>query len=155
MEQLPHRRHRIKLRQRLGTVRRQIAQVFNQLGFDEDFRADCVFESGFMDEGAEIVLVGELEGGIAFVEPLDDLFQRGKKEGGERGGTFSCGGGRGERLFRRLVGAPGKGGKGANFRVPSCLLDLQSFGSICQLHIPLRTSILRTLNVKFGVVFGI
>jgi hypothetical protein len=46
---------------RLGTVRRQIAQVFNQLGFDEDLRADCVFESGFVDEGAEIVLLGNLE----------------------------------------------------------------------------------------------
>ena len=68
MKQLPHRDHRIKLCQRLGAVRRQIAQVFNQLGFDEDFRANCVLESRLMDEGAEIGLVWELEGGIAFVE---------------------------------------------------------------------------------------
>ncbi len=49
MEQLSHRGHRIKLRQGPGTVRGQIAQVSNQLGFDEDFLAHCLFESRFMD----------------------------------------------------------------------------------------------------------
>ena len=52
VKQLSHRDHRIGLRQRFGTVRRQIAQVFNQFGFDEDLLANRSFKTRFVNEGA-------------------------------------------------------------------------------------------------------
>ena len=76
MEQLAHRRHRVELLQGLMAVRGQIAQVFNQLGLDEYFLANRRLESRLVDERAEIVLVGQLERGVALVEPRHGQLQR-------------------------------------------------------------------------------
>ena len=69
MKQLAHRGHCVQLLQRLVAVRGQIAQVFDQLGFDEDLLPDGSFEGRLVDERAEIVLIGQLQRGVALVEP--------------------------------------------------------------------------------------
>ena len=55
--------------QGLVAVRGQIAQILDQLCLDEDLLPDCGFEARLVDERAEIVLIGQLERRVAFVEP--------------------------------------------------------------------------------------
>jgi hypothetical protein len=67
MKQLPYCGHRVQLLQRLVAVRRQIAQILDQLCLNEDFLPDCGSEARLVDECAEIVLVGQLERRVAFL----------------------------------------------------------------------------------------
>ena len=69
MKQLAHCGHRVQLLQGPVAVRGQIPQILDQLCLDEDFLPDCGFETRLVDERAEIVLIGQLERRVAFVEP--------------------------------------------------------------------------------------
>jgi hypothetical protein len=62
-----------------------ITEAREDLRFEEDGLTGGVTEGGFVDEGAEVVLVGEAEGGVVFVGPGDGEFER--AAGVEAGGA--------------------------------------------------------------------
>ena len=53
-----------------------VAQVFDEPRFGEQGIANGVLESGFVDEGAQVVLVRLLQGLVVGVHPGHGLFQR-------------------------------------------------------------------------------
>ena len=52
-------------------VHGEVAEFFDDPDLGEDRWTDGVAEGGLVDEGAEVILIGELKGGVVLVEPVD------------------------------------------------------------------------------------
>lgn len=52
-----------------------VAESFDEFGFVEESLGDEVAEAGFVDEGAEGIVVGLAQALVEAVEPVDDGFQ--------------------------------------------------------------------------------
>ena len=66
----------IKLADGLVAVDGEVAEVLNQAGFGEDGGADGGAKGRLVNQGAEMLLVGELQSGVAFIEPENSEFER-------------------------------------------------------------------------------
>ena len=89
MEQLAGGCHRVGRRYFTGAVYRQIAQVLDEPGFGEQRIADHLPEAGLVNQGAQVVLIRQVERRFIFVEPCHRQFQGapGVKAGGSRIGV--------------------------------------------------------------------
>lgn len=76
MEELAHRVQRIDLPHRPRRMDGEVAEILDDAGLGEDRRADRIAECGFVDEGAELVLIGQLQRAVIRVEPVDRQLQR-------------------------------------------------------------------------------
>ncbi len=76
MKKLTHRRQGVELLHRLVAVDRLVAKLFDDFRFIEDCLADGLTEGGFVDEGAQVVLIGELQCAVILVEPCYGKLQR-------------------------------------------------------------------------------
>lgn len=54
-----------------GAMDGQVAQVLDQAGLGEERIADGLAKGRFVNQGAEVVLIGRAERGVVFVEPRD------------------------------------------------------------------------------------
>ena len=90
-----------------GAVNRQIAHVFDELGFGKHRIAHCGPKAGFVNQGAKLVLVGQAQCRVVLVEPVHRQLQRapGVKAGGSRVGV------------RQSFGLAGRTKKGRPFRL--------------------------------------
>lgn len=75
-----------------------VAETMDEAGFGEDAVAGGVFEGGLVEQGAEVVLVWELENGIVFEGPVEGQLESasGVEDGGAgigMGKGFGFGGG--------------------------------------------------------------
>ena len=100
MEQLPDRHHGVELAHRLVAMDREVAEFLDDPRLGEHRIPRRRLERRLMQQGAEMVLVGELEGRVAAVEPVHRQFQSPSRveTGGPRVAV-----GRSLRLGRRFV----------------------------------------------------
>ena len=107
MEQLAGGGDGIGAQNGAGAVDRQIAQVLDELGFNEHGIARRGAKAGFVNQGAQVVLVRQAQSRVVFVEPVHRQLQR--APGVEAGGA-------GIRV-RHLFGLAGRAKKGGPFRL--------------------------------------
>ena len=98
MEQFPNGGEGVKLLDRLGTVCGLIPQAGDDPGLAEERLAGQALEGRLVNEGAQVILIGEFQRGVMLVEPCHGQFQRpaGVKAGRARIGedrTLGLGGG--------------------------------------------------------------
>ena len=71
VEELAQSCVRVLLGDGARTVHRLVAQVLDDAALIEDGLAGDVPKAGFVDEGAEVFPVGEMQGGVVFIRPGD------------------------------------------------------------------------------------
>ena len=86
VEEFPHRHQRVGLEDRALAVDGLIAEAGDQPGLGEDRLAGRRLEGRLVEQGAEVVLVGQPEGGVVLVGPGDRQFEgaAGVEAGGAR-----------------------------------------------------------------------
>src|SRR5882672_9255653 len=71
VKQVPHGGDRISLMNGSVAVDSSVAQGVDQPGLAEDRIARCVLQGRFVDQGAEVVLVGAVEGAVVPEGPVE------------------------------------------------------------------------------------
>jgi hypothetical protein len=75
VEQLTHCGQGVELHHRLVAVNGLVAELHDEPRLGEHGLARGVLEGGLVDEGAEVVLVGQPQGWVVSEDPVDGEFQ--------------------------------------------------------------------------------